>query len=120
MGEAALYLVVAAEELSTLERALLDRLAGARQVSLAGDAPEDWARIAPSAAIFRAVGEENEIREAFRRVFAAGVAWDDVEPNDWNNPDFIKDYEKQAEKALLKPKEHATANLHLGVRPDAQ
>src|SRR5438874_10832764 len=56
VGEAGLYLVVAAEELSTLERALLDRLAGARQVSLAGDAPEDWARIAPSAAIFRAVG----------------------------------------------------------------
>src|SRR5207253_4614035 len=47
--------------------------------SLAGDAPEGWTRIALSAAIFRAVGEENEIREAFRRVFAAGVAWDDVE-----------------------------------------
>ena len=78
-GEGALYLVVAAEELSALERALLDRLAGARRVLLAGDAPEDWAHIAPSAAIFRAVGEENEIREAFRRVLAAGAAWDDVE-----------------------------------------
>jgi hypothetical protein len=78
-GEGALYLVVAADELSALERALLDRLAGTRQVSLAGDAPQDWARIAPTASIFRAVGEENEIREAFRRVLAAGAAWDDVE-----------------------------------------
>jgi 5-hydroxyisourate hydrolase-like protein (transthyretin family) len=45
-------------------------------------------------------------------------AWDDVEPNEWNAPDFFKDYEKQGEKAFLEPKAHVTANLHLAVRPD--
>ena len=74
-----LYLLVAADELSALERALVDRLAEKQQISLRSDAPEDWARIAPSATIFRAVGEENEIREAFRRILAAGVPFDDVE-----------------------------------------
>jgi len=43
-----------------------------------------------------------------------------VEPNDWNDPGFIKDYEKQGEKALVEPKAHAAANLHIAVRPDGQ
>ena len=74
-----LYLLVSPDEFSGLERALVDRLAGKRQVSLRADSPEDWGRIAPSTAIFRAIGEENEIREVLRRILAAGVPFDDVE-----------------------------------------
>ncbi len=47
-------------------------------------------------------------------------AWDDVRSNEWYDPDFLKDYEKQAEKAVLEPKAHATVSLHMAVPPDAQ
>jgi hypothetical protein len=47
-------------------------------------------------------------------------AWEDVEPDAWNDPDFLGDYEKQGEKTALEPKARATANLHLATRPDAQ
>lgn len=47
-------------------------------------------------------------------------ALDDVEPNEWNAPDFLKGYEKQAEKAVLDPKAHATVNLRIAVPPDAR
>ena len=47
-------------------------------------------------------------------------AWEDVEPNSWNDPDFRKDYEKQGEKTTLRPKTRATVNLHLATGPDAQ
>jgi hypothetical protein len=47
-------------------------------------------------------------------------AWDDIEPDAWNDPDFLKDYEKQGEKTTLEAKMRATVNLHLGARPDTQ
>jgi hypothetical protein len=47
-------------------------------------------------------------------------AWEDVEPEAWNDPDFLGDYEKQGEKMTLEPKARATANLHLATRPDTQ
>ena len=47
-------------------------------------------------------------------------AWDDVEPGAWNDPDFLKDYEKQGEKIALEPKARATLSLHLATGPDAQ
>jgi len=47
-------------------------------------------------------------------------AWEDVEPDAWNDPDFLGDYEKQGEKMALEPKERPTVNLHLATRPDAQ
>ena len=45
-------------------------------------------------------------------------AWDDVEPEAWNDPDFLKDYEKQGEKETLEPKARSTVNLHLATAPD--
>ena len=47
-------------------------------------------------------------------------AWDDVEPEAWNDPDFLKDYEKQGEKVALEPRARATANLHSATQPDQQ
>ena len=47
-------------------------------------------------------------------------AWEDVEPEAWNDPEFLKDYEKQGEKVPLEPKVRATVNLHLATRPDRQ
>jgi hypothetical protein len=47
-------------------------------------------------------------------------AWEDIEPNSWNDPGFLKDYEKQSEKTTLEPKARATVSLHLTAGPDAQ
>jgi hypothetical protein len=47
-------------------------------------------------------------------------AWDDVEPGAWNDPDFLKDYEKQGEKTTLDPKSRATVTLHIATTSDAQ
>jgi len=47
-------------------------------------------------------------------------AWDDVEPDAWNDPDFLKDYEKQGEKTVLEPKARSTVNLHSATGPDVQ
>ena len=38
-----------------------------------------WARRARQAHLFRATGEENEIREVFRRIFTGGIPFDEVE-----------------------------------------
>ena len=75
----ATYLLPSGIELAPLERRLVERLAGERLVVLATDPPEDWTRIARRADLFRATGEENEIREVFRRVLAAEIPFDDVE-----------------------------------------
>ena len=47
-------------------------------------------------------------------------AWDDVAPNAWYDPDFLKDYEKQAEAADLSPKTKANIDLHIGIPPEAR
>ncbi len=46
-------------------------------------------------------------------------AWDNVKPNAWNDPAFLKDYENQAEKVAIKPAK-ATFYLHIVVPPDAR
>jgi hypothetical protein len=46
------------------------------------------------------------------------LAWDDIEPNTWNDPEFIKSYEKQAEAVALDAKAHSTVNLHAALAPD--
>ncbi|HVQ54468.1 MAG TPA: hypothetical protein VMT25_04775, partial [Thermoanaerobaculia bacterium] len=74
-----LYLKPADLELSALERRFLEGLAGARCLELATDAPEEWALQAREAKLFRAIGEENEIREALRRILAEGISFDEVE-----------------------------------------
>jgi hypothetical protein len=40
-------------------------------------------------------------------------SWEDVEPEVWNDPEFLKSYEKQGEKVLLEPRSRATVDLHL-------
>ncbi len=77
-GEA-LYLLPEGQEMTAVERSLLERLAGGRLAILATDPPADSALNARTARIFRATGEENEIREAFRRILAEGLPFDAVE-----------------------------------------
>ena len=66
-------------DLSAAERRLVDALAGDRKIVLATDAPEEWTSRVRSARIFRAAGEENEIRAVFREVLAEGIPFDEVE-----------------------------------------
>jgi len=47
-------------------------------------------------------------------------AWGEVEPHEWNDPQFLKDYEKQGEKVELQSSARSTVDLHLAVRPDSQ
>lgn len=75
----ALYLLAGSFELSAAERELVDRLSGARLHALEADGPEGWTANAARATLFRALGEENEIREVLRRIFTAGAPLDDVE-----------------------------------------
>jgi len=73
------YLVTGSTELSVLERAFVEKLAAGRLVSLAVDPPGAWKALAGQARLFRALGEENEIREVFRRILREGIPYDDVE-----------------------------------------
>jgi RecB family exonuclease len=77
--DAPIYLLPEGRELAAVERILLERVAGSRLVSLASDAPSEWTRTARNVTLLRAVGEENEIREALRRILAGGIPFDDVE-----------------------------------------
>jgi hypothetical protein len=47
-------------------------------------------------------------------------AWEDVEPEVWVDPDFLRDFEKQGEVTVMEPRARVTANLHLATRPDVQ
>jgi uncharacterized surface anchored protein len=47
-------------------------------------------------------------------------AWEDVEPNAWEDSDFLKDYEKLGEKVVLDPGAQAGVDLHLAILPDPQ
>ncbi|HKD17951.1 MAG TPA: PD-(D/E)XK nuclease family protein, partial [Thermoanaerobaculia bacterium] len=78
-GASTLLLLPSDAELSELERLVLERLAGDRLRSLPVDEPAAWSARAASAELFRAIGEENEIREVFRRCLARAIPWDSVE-----------------------------------------
>ncbi len=77
--EPPVHLLLTGVELSSLERRFLRALAAGRLLEIEGDAPETWPRIARAARFFRATGEENEIREVFRRILAGGIPFDQVE-----------------------------------------
>jgi hypothetical protein len=47
-------------------------------------------------------------------------AWEDVEPEAWEDSDFLKDYEKLGEKVALDPGARANVDLHLAILPDPQ
>jgi ATP-dependent helicase/nuclease subunit B len=74
-----IYLLPAKLELSPGERALIDRLAGGCLHVLAVDQPSGWEPTGSSFHMFRALGEENEIREVFRRLLRDGIELDRAE-----------------------------------------
>ncbi|HEV8609834.1 MAG TPA: PD-(D/E)XK nuclease family protein [Thermoanaerobaculia bacterium] len=74
-----LYLVAGSFELSAVERELLDLVSGGKVRVLESDAPENWIENGRRTRLFRALGEENEIREIFRRILAEEIPFDDVE-----------------------------------------
>ena len=76
---AALYLVPGGLELSAADEELLELLARGRLRILESDPPESWNRRSSQARLFHALGEENEIREVFRRFLLESVPLDDVE-----------------------------------------
>ncbi|MFN2385352.1 MAG: PD-(D/E)XK nuclease family protein [Thermoanaerobaculia bacterium] len=78
-GSAAIYLLPDASDLSGLERRFLDGLSAGRVRLLACDPTTEWTGVARSARIFRALGEENEVREVFRRLLAQGIPFDRAE-----------------------------------------
>ncbi|HEY6099422.1 MAG TPA: PD-(D/E)XK nuclease family protein [Anaeromyxobacter sp.] len=74
-----LYLVPEGLDLSPVERRFAEALAGDRRIVLAGDSAGEWAERARGSRIFRASGEENEIRAVFREVLSKGIPFDEVE-----------------------------------------
>jgi ATP-dependent helicase/nuclease subunit B len=78
-GNGVIYLLVGPAELSALEETFVEKLAAGRLVLLAADPPGSWKAIAGRARLFRAIGEENEIREVFRTILHEGIPFDDVE-----------------------------------------
>jgi len=76
---AALFLLPQDLELGASERLLVERLSGGRLRPLATDEPAAWSGVAERVHLLRAIGEESEIREVFRRVLALGIPYDDVE-----------------------------------------
>ncbi len=75
----ALYLVPDGLELSAGERELLELLSRGRLQALESDPPEGWSRRSSQARLFHALGEENEVREVFRRILSAEIPVDDAE-----------------------------------------
>ena len=73
------YLVVDDADLTAVERELLEKVAGANLRRLGSASPERWLEIAATARLLRASGEENEIREVFRRVLEQEIPFDQIE-----------------------------------------
>ena len=48
------------------------------------------------------------------------LAWEDPEPGIWNDPDFLKQYEKQGEKKSLDAGSRSVVNVRLAVRTDQE
>lgn len=73
------YLVVDGVETSPVERRLIEKVAGDGLEILAAEPVERWTEVARGARLLRATGEENEIREVFRRALADGIPFDEIE-----------------------------------------
>ena len=75
----AIYLLPESLDLTRRERDFLKRLGGEQIHVLAIDHPSEWKPTARSVQMFRALGEENEIREVFRRLVRDGIELDKAE-----------------------------------------
>jgi len=75
----AIYLLPEDADLRPLSRRFLEGLAGDRLRIVGRADPQAWRAVARRARYFRATGEENEIREIFRRVLENGWRFDEVE-----------------------------------------
>jgi len=75
----AIFLLPADTDLPPLSRRFVEALAGNRLRVLGRKDPQAWRATARRAQFFRATGEENEIREIFRRVLENEWRFDDVE-----------------------------------------
>jgi ATP-dependent helicase/nuclease subunit B len=73
------YLTPDSLDLSAVERRFVDAVSGQQAIVLATDSPAGWRSRVRGARVFRAAGEENEIRAVFREVLSAGIPFDDVE-----------------------------------------
>jgi len=73
------YLVVDDADLTAVEREILEKVSGGIYEVLPSEAPESWIENASQARLLRASGEENEIREVFRRVLENRIPFDQVE-----------------------------------------
>ena len=73
------YLVVDDAELTAVEREILEKVSAGRLEILESEPPERWAENAAKARLLHASGEENEIREVFRRILESGIPFDQVE-----------------------------------------
>ncbi|HEX7254093.1 MAG TPA: PD-(D/E)XK nuclease family protein, partial [Thermoanaerobaculia bacterium] len=73
------YLLPSSLELSSTEQELIEKISAERLISIASEAPQDWGTVARHARLFRAVGEENEVREVFRRILSEGTPLDEAE-----------------------------------------
>ena len=75
----ALFLLPEGSDLTTVERRFLERLAAGRLTPVPTDPPETWTDNAARSRIFRAIGEENEIRAVFRTLLESGTPFDEAE-----------------------------------------
>lgn len=82
-----------------------------------------WRRTVGRADLFKSTTSDQNGHYEFA-VIAPGnyklFAWEDVEPEAWEDSDFLKDYEKLGEKVVLEPGARASVDLHLAIRPEAQ
>ncbi|HTD52841.1 MAG TPA: PD-(D/E)XK nuclease family protein, partial [Thermoanaerobaculia bacterium] len=73
------YLLPSHLELSSAERELVEKVSGLRLILLPSESPEQWRAAMTSTRLFRATGEENEVREVFRRLLTEETPLDEAE-----------------------------------------
>jgi ATP-dependent helicase/nuclease subunit B len=78
-ARSAWYLLPSYLDLSSAERELVEKISGERLIPISSEPPGEWRPVARTAHLFRAVGEENEIREVLRRLLAKRIRFDDAE-----------------------------------------
>lgn len=73
------FLIPEDANLTAVERELVEKVAAGRLETLAAEPPARWTANGARALLVRAIGEENEIRQVFRRILEDGIRFDEVE-----------------------------------------